>query len=805
MAETSGQPGPSVAQTLQQAVEAHRKGDLAAAEAGYAKILEAFPENFGALHMLGVVRNQQGLHEEAVELIAAALQQDGRSPEAHYNLGISLAALGRHAEAAEHFECAIVVNPHYADAHVGTGNARQALRQYDRAIMSYERALAIDPSLVAAHNNLGNALRAAGRLAEAITSLERALALKPDLADAHNNLGNALQSLKRLEDAASHYEEAIRLNPNLVEAYSNLGNALRALDRHEEALALYRQAIAVRPSYAEAHFNLGSALTALNRHDEAIASVRQALAINPDMAVAYTNLGGVLFKLGRYDEAVAQCRTAVEVDLKSAGAYNNLGNALAKLRRLDEALRCYRRAIELDPTLVNARGMTFELSRLMANWSESEADRQALVNGVATGRSATTPFGIVTSVDDPDLQLRAARGFVDAERLADRKALAAGRRYRHDRVRLAYLSADFREHATAFLTAELFERHDRQRFDLFAISWGADDGSRLRRRLERSFDRFIDVRTSSDSDVAREMRDLEIDIAVDLNGFVEGFRPDILARRPAPIQVNYLGYPGTMGADYIDYILADPFIVAADQQAFFAEKLVFLPECYQPNDRLRPIAERTPSRGEYGLPDGAFVFACLNSPYKITPDVFDIWMRLLRSVPGAVLWLLSDNAWQESNLRREAQARQVSPDRLVFAPRVYLPDHLARHRLADLFLDTFPCNAHTTASDALWAGLPVLTRAGRSFAARVAGSLLHAVGLPELVTTSFEDYEALALALARSPERLAALRARLRANRATAPLFDAGRLARHLEAAYLEMWRLNQAGAAPRSFAVPPV
>ncbi|HKX09272.1 MAG TPA: tetratricopeptide repeat protein, partial [Stellaceae bacterium] len=770
MAETPGKPGPSVARTLRQAVEAHRKGDLTAAESGYARILEAFPENFGALHMLGVVRNQQGLHEEAVALIGAALQQDGRSPEAHCNLGISLAALGRHAEAAEHFESAIAVNPDYADAHVGIGNARQALRQYDRAIMSYQRALAIDPNLVAAHNNLGNALRAAGRLAEAVTSLERALALKPDLADAHNNLGNALQSLKRLEDSVSHYEEAIRLNPGLVEAYSNLGNALRALDRHEEALARYQQAIAVRSSYAEAHFNLGSALTALNRHDEAIASLRRALAINPDMAIAYTNLGSVLFKLGRYEEAVAQCRTAVAIDPESAGAHNNLGNALAKLRRLDEALLCYRRAIELEPGQMNARGIAFELSRLMANWSESEADRRALVDGVASGELATTPFGIVTSMDDPGLQLRAARGFVDKEGLANRLALAAARRYRHDRIRIAYLSADFREHATAFLMAELFERHDRLRFDLFAISWGADDGSSLRRRLERSFDRFIDVRDSSDPDVAREMQELEIDIAVDLNGFVEGCRPHILARRPAPIQVNYLGFPGTMGADYIDYILADPFIVGADQQAFFTEKLVFLPECYQPNDRLRPIAERTPSRRECGLPDRAFVFACLNSPYKITPDVFDVWMRLLRSVPGAVLWLLSDNAWQESNLSREAQARGISPDRLVFAPRLYLPNHLARHRLADLFLDTFPCNAHTTASDALWAGLPLLTCMGRSFAARVAGSLLHAVGLPELVTGSLGDYEALALELARSPERLAALRARLQANRATAPL-----------------------------------
>jgi predicted O-linked N-acetylglucosamine transferase (SPINDLY family) len=796
-------PGSRTARTLRQAIASHRKGDLAAAEAAYAAVLEESPEDFGALHMLGVIRSQQGLHEEAVELIGAALRQDERSADAHYNLGISLAALNQHAEAAERFERAIALQPDHVNAHINLGNARHALKRHDQAIESYERALAIDPALVAAHNNLGNALRALGRVDEAIARYEQALALKPDLADAHNNLGNALQSLKRLEEAISHYEEAIRLNPHLVEAYSNLGNSLRALDRYDEAIARYNQAIAVRPSYAEAHYNLGSALSALNRYEEAIASLRSALAINPDMAAAYTNLASVLYKLGRYEDAIAQCRTALEIEPDSTGAQNNLGNALAKLGRLDQAIACYRRVVELEPGQENARSMAFELGRLMCDWSQSEADRQALIDDLRAGRLAVPPFGIVTSVDDPDLQLRAARGFVESEGLASRPALAAGRRYRHDRIRLAYLSADFREHATAFLAAELFERHDRRRFDLHAISWGPDDGSGLRKRLERSFDRFIDVRETSDSGVAREMHDLEIDIAVDLNGFFEGCRPDILARRPAPIQVNYLGYPATMGADYIDYVVVDPFIVGADQQAFFSEKLVFLPECYQPNDRQRPISARAPNRGECGLPDGALVAACFNSPYKITPDVFDIWMRVLRAVPGAVLWLLGDNPWEERNLRREAQRRGVAPERLVFAPRRALPDHLARHSLADLFLDTFPCNAHTTASDALWAGLPLLTCAGRSFAARVAGSLLHSVGLPELVTHNLGDYEAMALKLARAPERLVEIRARLRESRATAPLFDAGRLARHLEAGYLEMWRLHQAGEAPRSFTVP--
>lgn len=803
MTDAPGRPGPSAAKAFQQAVEAHQRGDLAIAEAGYAAILAEYPEHAGALHLLGVIRSQQGLHEEAVELIAAGLGQGERSPDAHCNLGISLAALDRHTEAAEHFQRAIDLKPDHVNALIGLGNAWQSLSQPRQAIASYERALAIDPALFAARNNLGNALRAAGRPAEAIPHYEQALALKPESADAHNNLGNALQSLTRPEDAVAQYEEAIRLNPSLVEAYSNLGNALRTLDRHEEAIERYRQAIAVRPSYAEAHYNFGNAMITLNRCEEAIAHLRNALAINPDLAAAYANLGGALYRQGRYQEAIAQCRTALEIDPESVGAHNNLGNALAKLQRLEEALGCYRRVIALDPYQANAPSMAFELSRLMCDWDRSEANLRSLIEGVETGRLAVPPFGIMTSVDDPGLQLRVARGYVAAERLSGRRPIARGARHRHDRVRLAYLSADFREHATSLLMAELFERHDRRRFDLFAISWGRDDGSSLRKRLERSFDRFIDVESRSDLEVAREMCDLEVDIAVDLNGFFEGCRPGILSHRPAPIQVNYLGYPATMGADYIDYIVVDPFVVDAEQQEFFAERLVFLPECYQPNDRLRPIAEPAPSRGECGLPDGAFVFACFNSPYKITREVFDVWMRLLRSVPGAVLWLLGDNPWEETNLRREAQARGVAPERLAFAPRLHLPEHLARHRLADLFLDTIPCNAHTTASDALWAGLPLLTCRGRSFTARVAGSLLHAVGLPELVTASLEEYEAAALRLATSPERLAGLRGRLLASRTTVPLFDSGRLTRHLESAYLEMWRLNQAGAAPRSFSIP--
>jgi protein O-GlcNAc transferase len=369
-------------------------------------------------------------------------------------------------------------------------------------------------------------------------------------------------------------------------------------------------------------------------------------------------------------------------------------------------------------------------------------------------------------------------------------------------VRIAYLSADFHRHATAYLMAELFERHDRSRFEIIGVSFGVDDKSEMRKRLVAAFDQFYDVRRKSDEEVAKLLHDRQVDIAIDLKGYTTDSRPGFLAYRPTPIQASYLGFPGTMGAEFIDYIIADETVVPFEHQPFYAEKIVHLPDCYQVNDTKRKIAERMPTRQEVELPEEGCVFCCFNNNWKITPEVFGVWMRLLHAVEGSVLWLLGDNESAERNLRKEAQARGIDPARLVFAGRLPLEDHLARHRLADLFLDTLPYNAHTTASDALWVGLPVVTRLGESFAGRVAASLLNAIGLPELVTHSIEDYEALALRLAKDPSLLEGYRNRLATNRLTHPLFDTDRFRRHIEAAYLQMWEIWQRGEQPRSFAV---
>jgi protein O-GlcNAc transferase len=608
----------------------------------------------------------------------------------------------------------------------------------------------------------------------------------------------------QLDQAIEIYRRAAAMAPNYAEIHNNLGNALRAAGRPAEAVTSLKRAARLKPEIATVHTNLGLALADIGHFQEAAASHRQALKLQPDLALAHNNFGTALLALGKFEEAGTSYRRALELQPDFAEAYGNLGDALRRLERFEEAAASFRRARELKPGFGQAMAQHVFMERTICDWRDMAPVREAFLEAARSDERGALAFAFLAIADDPVLQLQMARH--DSRTLGDAagSALWQGQRYEHAKIRLAYLSADFYEHATAYLMAELFERHDRSRFDLYAISYGRNDSSSMYRRLTKAFDHFVDASGLSDYEAATRIRNAEIDIAVDLKGHTREARPRILGYRPAPIQVNYLGYPGSMGADFIDYAIVDPFVVPLDQQVNFMERLVYLPDCYQVNDSKREIAQSTPSRQECGLPEGAFVFCCFNNNYKLTPALFDIWMRLLKAVPGSVIWLLGDNEWAVANLRGEARARGVEPERLIFAPRMSLADHLARHRLADLFLDTLPYNAHTTASDALWAGLPVLSCAGQGFAARVAGSLLGAVGLPELVVGSLGEYEDMALGLATQPGRLQALRKKLAQNRLRTPLFNTDRFRRHIEAAYIRMWQIWQQGERPATFAVEP-
>jgi predicted O-linked N-acetylglucosamine transferase (SPINDLY family) len=701
------------------------------------------------------------------ELIRASLAANPGQPLACCNLGAALLQLQRPQEALASFEEALKLDPQTLLALYNRANVLQTLERHDEALASYDRALSLHPQFFEASNNRGNSLLELQQPLDALASFERALQLRPDDIQALNNRGNACQALKRYDEALASYERALSLRPE-VNTLNNCGNALRALKRYDAALAAYQRVLSLQPDHAEALNGRGIVLQALGQPEQALASYDRALQLRP----AYSD------------------------------ALNNRGTALRDLRRYRDAASCFRKLLEVAPNYNYAPGALLHAQLHCCDWDGYSQQAERVIVSSTAGKRADLPFSFLSACDSPAAQLQCARGFV-----ADRCPPVAtpiwrGERYAHNRIRVAYVSADFHAHATSYLMAGLFERHDRERFEITAISFGPEDGSAMRARLRRAFDRFVDVRSMSDAAVAQLLRDSEIDIAVDLKGFTIDSRLEIFAHRPTPIQVNYLGYPGTVGSPYIDYIVADQEVIPPADQGHYAEQVAYLPDCYQVNDSARAIAARTPGRAEVGLPPAGFVFCCFNNNYKITPLVFDIWMRLLRQVPGSVLWLFEANEVAAGNLRREAERRGVQLERLVFAPRLPLEEHLARQRLADLFLDTLPVNAHTTASDALWAGVPVLTCQGQAFAARVAGSLLKAVDLPQLVTKSLEEYEQRALELATNPTLLGDIRAQLAASRSHTPLFDTARCCRHLESAYLTMWQRYQRGESPAGFTV---
>jgi predicted O-linked N-acetylglucosamine transferase (SPINDLY family) len=630
------------------------------------------------------------------------------------------------------------------------------------------------------------------------------LTAKPDDFDALH-LGAAILSRRGRHAEALHgYDRALAIRPDVAPAWNNRGNCLKELQRYDEALASYDKALALKSDDPMALNNRGVLLQTMFRLEEALASFDRALARRPNFADALNNRGNTLQKLMRLDDALVSYDRAIALDPRHVEAYYNRGNALRQLKRFDEAIASYDRALARKPDHASAFNWLAHCVNWTCNWPRKAALASEVVARVAERRSVISPFTFLGFSDDPALQRTCAETFT-ADAFPELPApLVTGPTRAHGKLRIAYLSADFHEHATAYQLAGLFEQHDRAQFEITAISFGVDDGSPMRRRLSAAFDTFHDVRRQSDGAVAELMHAHSIDIAVSLNAFTQNTRPGILARRPAPVQVHWPGFAGPTGAPFIDYMIADETVVPQDHQTFFSEQIAYLPDCYLPTDSNRIVAEATPARRNAGLPDDAFVFCCFNNLWKITPELFDVWMRLLQAVHGSVLWLLQDNEIAARNLCSEAQARGIDPHRLVFAGRLGSAEHLARHRHADLFLDTLPCNAHATASDALWMGVPLVTLMGEGFASRVAASMLRAARLPELIATSLPDYETLALGLAQNADLLANCRECLTRDRLKLPLFDTARFCRNLESAYLQMAEINRRGEAPRSFAVNP-
>lgn len=786
------------------ALALHQQGRFDEAEALYRSILKQHPANADTLTLLGTIQAQRGELDDAIRLFESALSANPRQLMALSNRAVAYSQMGRHREALDDFDAAIKLKSDIPDLHLHRGNALAELKRYGEALKSYERVVGLNPGHAIAFNNHGNTLAELGRHEEALQSYDRATAADPDYPEAHYNRGVTLKELGRRHEALRSYDRAIALVPDYAQAHYNRGLTLAEIKDHAQALDSLGRAVELNPLDAETFVSRGSVLLELLRLDEALASFERAIELDSKHSGGWNNRGNVLKALNRRDEALASYDRAITLKPDFAVAYANLGITLQEMHRQDDALNAFNAVLRIDPAFPYAAGQRIHAQMSICDWTDFEPRCAALNDSIARGERASTPFPVLTIPSTPAIQRISAQTYVADKYPPVSPAVWAGRRYSHERIRLGYFSADFYNHPTSFLMAGVLEQHDKSRFDVIGFSFGPDSDNDLAARLHGKWTEYLDVKNHTDAAIAQLACEREIDIAIDLWGYTRDFRTGIFARRPAPVQVNYLGYPGTMGAPYIDYIVADELTIPVQDAGGYTEHVVYMPDTYQPNDERRGVDDHKPARKDAGLPATGFVFCCFNNNYKITPDVFDVWMRLLGMVEGSVLWLLEDNKSVKANLTAEAHKRGIAAERLIFAPRVSLADHLARHQLADLFLDTFHYNAHTTGSDALWAGLPLITCAGNTFAGRVAASLLSAVGMRELITQSASEYEALALKLAKDDGFYKAIKQKLLSNRTIQPLFDTKLYTRNIETAYTRMHERHTRGEAPAQFKVRP-
>jgi len=749
---------PQLAFLLNQAVQYLQSGNLDGAATLVKRVISADKNNADAYHIHGVICGLQNRHSDAIESLLKAVKLKPGDGVLRFNLAKALMESKQFSESVPHYQKSTQLISGNPDVWINFGKSLKELKRFDEALAAYEKAIFLD------QND----------------------------AEAWNNKGVTLNELKRFDEAIVAYDKALALNSDYAEAWYNKGFSLHEAMSHSDAIEAYDKALTLKPDYAEAWNNKAIVLHDIKSHGEALAAYDKALTLKPDYAEAWNNKGVTLNQLKHFEGAIAHYDRALNVDINYAEAWYNKGATLNELKNFEGAIAHYDKALNLNPHSDWVYGDLIHARMKICSWSDFEGCLKNVANKVSLNESVINPFVLLALIDDALLQKQSAEIYAQ-DRAPFNNALGSIERHPgREKIRIGYFSADFRNHAVSILTAELFELHDKNRFEITAFSFGADDESPMRLRLSEAFNQFIDVSGMSDIDIAKLSRDLHIDIAVDLGGYTADSRVGILAYRAAPIQVSYLGYLGTMGTDYIDYILADKTIIPESLQKFYSEKIVYLPS-YQANDRKRIISDRVFTRQELGLPEKGFVFCCFNNNYKILPATFNSWMRILKAVEGSVLFLYAESKWAEENLKKEAEVRGVDSSRLVFGKRISTDEYLARYRACDLFLDTFPYNAGTTASDALWAGLPVLTLAGEAFASRMAASLLNAIGLPELITNTQEAYEVLAIDLAINHEKLDEIREKLTNNRLTTILFDAPLFTKNLEAAYICMYERYQA------------
>jgi protein O-GlcNAc transferase len=728
----------------------HQQGRLSDAQTTYEQGLKLNPINFDLLFLMGTILiDQRGNYFQAIEFLSKAIQ----------------------------------INDQFSAAYSNRSMAFQASGYLETALVDCNKAIALQPDFEAAYINKGNVLLQLDRKEESLLSFEQAIFYNPVNALVLFNKGVLLYKIGRLNESLDAYDKAIAINPEYAEALANRGEVLFHLKRFDVALSSLNRSIEINPSISISHCNRGSVLQKLGLFDEALESYEQSIKVNSNYATAFSNKGVVLQILNRLNEAISSLDVAIDLDPYHASAYFNRGNIYKEKSEFVLALQDYEMAFNIKADDIHSLSMIIYLKMMLCDWTnfdELEEKTKSLTQ--------VQPFAML-AISNSESHIQNCTIEYAENFYPDQLPLILNKsRKINKKIRVGYVSGEFRHQATGILITELIELHDKNSFEIIGFDTGWNDGSDIRKRLNLAFDKIIDISKLPDIVAARIVSENEIDILVNLNGYFGKITQGIFCCRPSPIQVNYLGFPGTLGSPSIDYIIADKIIIPESSRNHYSEKIVYLPNSYQVNDRKRLISNALISRSEMGLPKDGFVFCCFNNTYKITPAIFDSWMHILKNVDGSVLWLLGGLEVANHNLRKESHLRGVDPQRLIFAERMNLPEHLNRHRLADLFLDTSPCNAHTTASDALWAGLPVLTYSGNTFSGRVCASLLSAIGLPDLIAASMSDYEYKAISLGNDREKLQQLTQKLNDNRLKTPLFDTEKYCVHIEKAYKAMF-----------------
>ena len=736
---------------------------------------------------------QAGQYVDAEKLAISITQEFPKHAFTWNILGNALRLNGKRKDSLVAFKKSLKLNPQDIITHNILSIVLQELKKFDQAEKSYKNVISLDSEYFEAHYNLGIVLRRLGKLEESEECYKRAILLKPDFTEAYYGSGLTLQMLGKFDDAESRFKKAIALKSDFVLAHYSLGNNLRIKEKFEEAVISYRDAIKFKSDHAPSYNNLGITLKMLGRNNEAEASYKKAIELKPDYAEAYFRLGSILKKPERIEEAEASYKKAIELKPDYAEAYYNLGNLYKMVKMIDQTLICYDTAYSIKPDIDYLMGELLFVRMKLAIWNDFSNNIKKLVKKIDNGKKLSTILPLMVFVDNLLIHQKAAKVFSTQDHPENNIFPKITPYHNHKKIKIGYFSPDFRNHPISFLTAGLFEVHDRSKFEIHAFSLRLSNKDEFNQRVRAGVDHFHDVHMMSDHDIVKLSRSLEIDIAIDLAGYTAGSRADIFAMSAAPIQVSYLGFPGTMGANYMNYLIADKTIIPEQNKKYYSENIVYLPN-FQINDAKVEVSKKVFTRKNLGLSLDSFVFCCFNNTHKITPQTFNSWARILGQVDNSVLMLYAENETVIKNLKKEINDRGINPNKLIFGEKLARPEFLARYRVIDLFLDTLPHNAGATASDALRMEVPILTQMGETFASRMAASLLKAVNLPELITTTQDKYELLAINLATNPKKFKLIKDKLINNLQTAALFNTMLSTQNLENAYHVMYERYQDG-----------